>query len=210
MIIEGYENTLDKIHLSREDIEAQIARYSLDFSDLRIHKVEYEINIPLCVYTFYQYIIEHNSIPSQNEFWLEYVDKHREELIALHLAREEKFGLRARIYRAYPSLVRDLHFGKVLTSCFEVFYNEVMDTQYGVDLVIKDNNTLYGLNLYTATKNSLYNRKLKEYRPKRPVNFKCLELPLHFDGSLKLGSFFLYSEREIEQIKNFIASMHIE
>lgn len=66
------------------------------------------------------------------------------------------------------------------------------------------NSKANGLNLFTNTKAALHARVKKEYRPKKPVNFKCIEIPIEFRGRKVCGDFFLYSEREIEIIKQEI------
>jgi hypothetical protein len=112
-------------------------------------------------------------------------------------------ALKARIFRTYPSLVRDLHLGVLLkeSRAFDdVFYNEIMDIQYGIDLVVLKNGVQLGLCLFTNTQIAFKARAKKEYRLKKPVNFKCIEIPIQFRGSKVCGDFFLYSEREIDMI----------
>jgi hypothetical protein len=114
------------------------------------------------------------------------------------------YGIRARSFRAYTSLVRDVHFGTLIRedSYFDgVFYNEILDTEYGIDLVVLKNQKLVGINLFTNTKNSIIAREKKQYRPKKPTDIICYEIPIEFKGSKECGDFFLYSEREIEQVK---------
>jgi hypothetical protein len=86
----------------------------------------------------------------------------------------------------------------------DVFYNETLDVEYGVDLVVVKNNKSLGLNLFTNTKNSIEAREKKQYRPKKPIDLYCIELPIDFRGSKTCGDFFLYSDKEIIKIKQDI------
>ncbi len=210
MNILGLNNLFDSVTFSSADIEAQIRVFNLSFDQTRNDRVEWKLKLPMFVPPFYDYIKSRGSIPSQDDYWLFYVSENKDYLVSLNLSREEKIGLRARVYRTYPSLVRDFHFGLYLKEnnffCF-VFYNEILDIEYGIDLVIEnEERTLIGLNLFTQTQAAQYARKVKEFRPKKSVNFACLEIPIDFKGSKTCGDFFLYSDREItsivEKIKN--------
>lgn len=204
MKINGYNNTLEEISLNAEDIENQIYKYKLDFPDDRRNDVEYEIFFPVFVYPFYNHVVREQSIPSQELFWKLYIEKNRDYLKNLNLSYGQKKAFKARIYRAYPSLVRDLHFGKILSrhkDFDDVFYNTHIDVDCGIDLILIKNGIKLGLILFTNTKNSLKARIRKRLKAKK-VNIKTIELPIDFKESLKCGQFFLYSHREIKVVKD--------
>jgi len=207
MQINGFDNTLDKINLSHKDIEKQICLYSLSFSQTRRNDIEWKMRLPMFVPSFYLFIRNRNIIPSQQEYWQSYVSDNENFFSNSKFSLDQMEGLRARIFRTYPSLVRDVHLGMTLkydNDLDEVFYNETIDIEYGVDLVIKKSEKLLGLNLFTNTNIAIQARIIKEYRPKKPLSFKCIELPINFKDSKYCGKFFLYSDREIEQIKREI------
>ncbi len=207
MQIDGLSNTLDKIALSSEEIENQIKSYRLTFSQIRRNDVEWGMKFPMFVPPFYSYILKIGRVPNQKEYWNNYIFENKPFFNASTLTSDQMAGLEARVFRTYPSLVRDLHLGVKLkkSGVFnDVYYNEVIDIQYGIDLVVLKNDKLLGLNLFTNTRTALHARVKKEYRPKKPVNFKCIEIPIEFRGSKVCGDFFLYSEREIEIIKGEI------
>ncbi|MEI7752569.1 MAG: hypothetical protein WCJ71_10850, partial [Candidatus Omnitrophota bacterium] len=118
-------------------------------------------------------------------------------------------GLKARIFRTYPSLVRDVHFYffTLESNAFDsVLYNEKLDIEHGIDLVIKKNSRLYAVNLYTDTKRAYVGRVKKQYRHQKLEGFTYVELPVEFKGSKKCGEFFLYSERELNNLIKIIGN----
>jgi hypothetical protein len=207
MTIDDLGNFFDLISLSYKDVEGQIAGFQLIFDQTRNQKVEWAIKLPMFVPSFYEFVKANNTVPSQNEYWAFYVEKNRDYLVNLNLSQEEKNGVRARVFRTYPSLVRDLHFGLYLkdNNLFStVFYNEVLDIEYGIDLVVELMGERVGLNLFAKTKTATFARTVKRFRPKKAVDFPCFEIPVDFRGSKTCGRFFLYSDREVASIVNKI------
>lgn len=209
MIINGHENTLERILLTSQEVEDIIINHKLRFFAIRNKKIEWGMNLPMFVPVFYNLLINSNSIPSQDQFWNSYISSNGFFFNNTRLSDEQMFGLKARVFRTYPSLVRDTHFGLILKedSFFdEVYYNEILDIEYGIDLVVMKNQRMLGLNLFTNTEAAINARNVKQFRPKKPVNFKCIEIPIDFKGSKICGDFFLYSDREINEIKQRIIS----
>ena len=202
--IEKLPNFFDAINFTRKDVETQISAYKLTFDQTRNEKVEWKLKLPAFVRPFYNYIKSRNTIPSQTDYWLFYVSENKDYLTNLNLSQKEKIGVRARVFRAYPSLIRDLHFGLYIREnpfFKSVFYNEMLDIEYGVDLVVENaDGVRIGLNFFTKTRTAEYARTVKEYRPKKTVNFPCFEIPIDFSGCKKCGDFFLYSEREMNAV----------
>lgn len=203
-MINNMINLFDEITLTSTAIEKQICNFSMKFEQVRNEKIEWQIKLPMFVIAFYNYIITKNSIPSQDDYLQFYVSENKEYLTNLNLTMEEKIGVRARVYRTYPSLIRDLHFGLYLKerNCFSsVFYNVILDIEYGIDLLIqKPNGVFIGLNLFTKTKAAEHARAVKEFRAKKAFDYTCYEIPIDFRGSKVCGNYFLYSEREIGTI----------
>lgn len=202
-------NTLDGVWLSSKQIEEQIKDYKLTFMQLRVPEIEYGIRVPIFVYPFYSFVLREDRVPTQDEYWREYCSKNKEFLNKLKLTTQQKLGLKARVFRTYPSLVRDIHMGAIMRECKDfddIFYNETLDVEYGIDLVVVKNNKSLGLNLFTNTKNSIEAREKKQYRPKKPIDLYCIELPIDFRGSKTCGDFFLYSDKEVFKIKEIIIS----
>ena len=208
MTIDNLDNFLDLTAFSSEELETQISGYNLSFLQYRNYKIEWEEKLPLFVPAFYDCIKKGGIVPTQNDYWLFYVSENMEELKSKNYKQEEKEGIKGRVYRTYPSLVRDLHFGLYLKEkkyFNSVFYNVTLDIEYGIDLAVETRKgTKIGFNLFTQTKAAEYARFLKSYRPKKPVGFACYEIPLDFNNCKKCGDFFLYSEREISAFINAV------
>jgi hypothetical protein len=119
-------------------------------------------------------------------------------------------GLQARVYRTYPSLIRDLHFclfmkeKALLRSNAIVIYNIDLDIEEGIDILLEFKDKLYGINLYTNTSRAIHARTLKSKRHNPFQNVNYVELPVPFKGSKEVGQFFLYGERELNGLRNLI------
>jgi hypothetical protein len=153
-MMNNLKNTLDDVWLSSKQIEEQIKNYNISFLQIRVPEIEFGMKVPIFIYPFYSFLLREDRMPTQNEYWLEYCSKNKQSLINLKLTTQQKLGLKARVFRTYPSLVRDIHFGALLRDCKEfddVFYNETLDVKYGIDLVVSKNNKYIGLNLFTTT-----------------------------------------------------------
>jgi hypothetical protein len=209
MKIHNLKNTLDDVWLSSKKIEQQVKDYNLSFIQLRVPEIEYGIKVPIFVVPFYSFVLREDRVPTQEEFWKEYCNKNQDFFQKTKLTEQQNMGLKARAFRAYPSLVRDIHFGATIRDngyFDDVFYNEVLDVEYGIDLVVFEKQKILGLNLFTNTKNANIAREKKQYRPKKQINLICFEVPIDFRGSKTCGDFFLYSDRETLKIKDTIAS----
>ena len=203
IVIDGLNDTLSGLKLSTSSIENLIGGYKLIFSQTRRNDIEWKMKLPMFVPPFYDYLKRFNTIPTQEEYYNYYISQNQTFFDLKGLSNEQLEGLRARVYRTYPSLVRDVHFGLTLKEknfFEEVFYNEVLDIEYGIDLVVSRSSKRLGLNLFTQTSAAQYARQVKQYRPKKSVDFNCIEIPINFRGSKVCGKFFLYSDREISQI----------
>jgi len=215
MSIENLENLLDMINFTYEELEMQISRYKLCFSDYRNDKIEWEEKLPLFVPSFYNYIKKYGCVPAQENYYEFYFLENNDKIKSKKFTSEEIEGIKARIYRTYPSLVRDLHFGLFLKDkkyFNSVFYNVILDIEYGVDLAVTTNEGIkLGFNLFTKTKAAEYARSVKVYRPKKSVGFACYEIPLDLKNCKKCGDFFLYSEKEalaiIDAVKSHMNSV---
>ena len=207
------DNLLEQIGFSADEVESQIKDYKLVFDATRNEKVEWHLKLPLFVPPFYMFVKTRGFVPDQNDYWHFYVSENRERLQSFGLTHDEKLGVRARVFRTYPSMVRDLHFGLFIKNrgfFRKVFYNEILDVEYGIDLAIEtDSGTKIGLNLFTRTTIAQHAREVKEFRPKKQINMPCYEIPIDFKGGKSCGDFFLYSEREIAHIVEKIRDIAI-
>ena len=72
-------------------------------------------------------------------------------------------GIKARLFRSYPSLVRDLHFCLFLKERAKndarVIYNIQIDTEIGIDILVEQGSTIYAINLFTPTARAMVGRE---------------------------------------------------
>ncbi|MFP4017682.1 MAG: hypothetical protein ACOC1K_06480 [Nanoarchaeota archaeon] len=198
-------NYLVDINISYKDIEKQIGNYSLKFPSTRNKKVERYIKFPIFVDEFYTLLKEKGKIPLQKEFSEYYIKKHKGKDCIKKLNDKEIKALIARLYRAFPSYIRDLHFGKLLkskTNFADIIANSTLDVDKGIDVLIRYNQHQYGVCLYIDTKRSQNFRKSKIKYQKD--GYVYIELPLNLDDCKQVGEFYLYSEKEIIQLLNTI------
>jgi hypothetical protein len=205
LIIEEYKNIFDYVDLDVETIENKIQNYELNFSNIKNDIVEWKMKFPMFLNSFYKKIYQSNTIPTQTEFWADYL------MDNLPFFEKNKYGedimnaLKARAFRTYPSLVRDLHFMHYVKENInesKVIYNRKLDINEGIDLLIVRDNLNYGINLFTATSRSFEGRSKKENRHKKYDNINYINLPVHFKGSYVCGKFFLYKEDEYGNLLN--------
>jgi len=206
-ILEKFPNKLDEIKLSFQAIEGQIATFSLDFPQIRRSDVEWGMKFPFFVPPFYKFLLTNEKIPKQEEYCNYYFSENSSWFHSNGLSDDQLEGLKARLYRTYPSLVRDVHFGIFIkeSKLFEpVLYNESLDIEHGIDFIIGDNGKLFAVNLFTETRIGRLGRKKKAFRHKKINGLIYIELPVAFQGSKKCGQFFLYREREINNLREVV------
>lgn len=206
-----YLNELDKITLTYSEVEIQLEGIHLEFSDIKDPFVEYRLQIPMFVSAFYDFIFDYNKVPTQLEFWEHY------QLYNKDFFDDRKFqpstleALKARAYRTYPSLIRDVHFNLLLKSRWPgntVLYNRSLDIEEGIDILIKGNTDFYAVNLFTDTNLAKAAREKKANRHDSYSNLKYIDMPVNFRTSHKKGDFFLYGDVEYEQLKNKLISVY--
>jgi hypothetical protein len=206
--ISKYSNHLEHFKISSKDIENEILSFKLTFLKTRNQKAEWGIRFPTFLDSFYKYIYNNKKLPSQDDFLNYYLANNKKWFIENSLTNDVMLGLKARIYRTYPSLIRDLHFSKLLsetTENYEIIYNTNLDVKEGIDLLVIANKINIAVNLYTKTKRAFVGRSKKENRHNLYVNITYIELPVEFNGSVKIGDFFLYGNREIIELESEIA-----
>lgn len=206
-----FPNVITDIGLSASQIESQIRDYHLEFSTIKDAEIEWRTSVPFFLPSFHSFLRRQKMIPTQAQFWSEYFDSNRAYLAGGAFTTVQLGAIRARAYRSYPSLVRDLHFGVVLSelSLFEeVISNPDLDITYGIDLLIVDRGLYFGVSLFTDTTRSKEGRMKKTNRHGVFDDVIYIELPVSFSGSKKCGEFFLYSMRETSRLIETIRKNH--
>lgn len=203
-----YPNLLLNISISSDEIKCLVSTYRLTFLPDRNKEVEWGIKLPMFVDAFYDYVVVYQTIPAQEEFFEYYLDYNKDYFNNLNRPDLE-IGIKARAYRTYPSLVRDIYFNKYIqeklgTRC-QIIYNTKLDIEEGIDLMIITSKGIYGVCFYTNTKRAFAGRKAKENRHILFNNVKYIEMPLEFQGSVRAGDFFLYGEKEYIELYNTLS-----
>lgn len=206
-MIENYPNTLKKIKITSKEIEEQIVDYTLSFPQIRDMRIEAATNAPLFLYSFYGTLLDSNKILTQEELWEDYKERAKNWISKSGMDESRLKALRARLFRAYPSFVRDIHFAKILeeSKVFDlVYYNENVDTHYGSDIIIRYKSKLYCISLYIKTDRADNWREVKSKRHKLQDGYTYVELPINLDKSKKCGEFFLYSKDDVLRLKKIL------
>lgn len=120
-------------------------------------------------------------------------------------------GILARIYRTYPSLVRDLHF---FLMCKEsgyfdrVLYSLQQDFYEGIDVLVTYNGQNYVVSLYVQTKRGETFKK-KKYKRHQSISVPEICLPIDpFDSTKRVGQFTLYQKCDIQRLLIQINNYH--
>lgn len=198
-----YKDVLVHIALSSDEIRKRIASFHLSF--LRVHNrtVEWGMKLPMFARSFYGFIFTQNDVPTQEQFFDYYLRFNQEDFSKLNLGKDMMEGLRARAYRTYPSLIRDVCFNKYVQehiSGYTATYSLELDINEGVDLMLSKGEIHYAVNLYTDTRRAYTGRAKKQYRHTPFENVTYIEFPVVFEDSHKVGEFFLYGEKEYNNL----------
>ena len=207
---QNFPNLLPKINLTSDGIRQLVATYTLSFPQERNNEVEWAIWLPMFVDAFYDYIVSKQSIPSQEESYQYYLDFNR-SFFGVLKRPDLMSGIKARYYRTYPSLVRDVHFNKLiyerLGSKCQVIYNTKLDIEEGIDLMIATSKNNYGVCFFTKTQRAYAGRVAKTSRHVPFDNVKYVEMPVDFQSSVCAGDFFLYGAKEYYDLYNILANL---
>ncbi|MCC9167359.1 hypothetical protein [Pontibacter harenae] len=176
--------------------------------------------MPPLVISFYEFVFEHSTLPTDKELVQYYIAyyykpvsqnpslvKIKPAYAACGSSRElSVVGVKNRLLRMYPSLVRDLHFMMLCHesgSFSDVYYSVKQDYALGYDLVVKRNNVKVYVRLMVETKRSQeYNSKKFTRHDMSQKNI--FELKIRLSPERKLGEFFLYNKQDLLKLVQHI------
>jgi hypothetical protein len=205
--IDSYPNLFNHFQISSSYIIDSIKEYKLSFPKKRDILVEWNLRLPTFINSFYKYLYNNNDILNQKDFFDYYMYDNKTYFDYNNFDSEILSAVMARVYRAYPSIVRDLHFNVLACEQLKgstVLYNRKLDIEEGIDLLIKEKNSIYAVNLFTETPNSRIGREKKENRHKPFKNVNYIDLPISLNDVNRFGDFFLYGESQLDKIKKII------
>lgn len=143
----------------------------------------------------------------QHRLWLNYWMKHVKRFDEHPTVLP---GLMARVYRMYPSLVREYHCYLLLQDrgAFDLVLRGRELDQKGVDYLILQDGAAFGVAAYIDTPRSKMFRGRKKVRHK-PLGV-TVELPLLMDESETVGPFNVYGQKHLDylwgHVKNHLAN----
>lgn len=198
MFPDNYPNYLTAVPHTAANLARQLAGFSLRFPSIKDDTVEWGVAWPSFVYSFYKHL---DPLPTQAQFWEYYTADNQDFFQQRPLTPATRAALQARVYRTYPSLMRDLHFALFLRERLpHVLYNPQLDVEQGIDLLITHQKRYFALNLYTNTARAHHGRAQKQHRHTLIPQVTYLELPVALKGATRAGDFYLYGEREWRQV----------
>lgn len=202
-----YPNQLGYLQLSAGDIVSQIENYHLVFPQVRDRRVEWGIHFPPFINAFYNFVHQNKRIPTQEEYFQFYIGVNQSFFTSGRFEQGIYQGLQARLNRTYPSLVRDIHFNKLLEENnrgYEIVYNLNLDLAFDIDAMLIKDGKFWAACLYTQTRRGNIARGKKVYRHTRFDNVQYVEFPVELRDDKKVGEFFLYGEAELNELFNRI------
>jgi hypothetical protein len=205
--IKDYPNFFDHFSITPVEIEDQIVAFPLLFLKERNKMVEWKIQFPMFLHAFYKFLWENKKVPQQEEYFNFYLEINKVFFEKNNYSEKIITGLKARIFRTYPSLVRDLHFASYLNHHFtevKIIYNRTLDIRDGIDVLVIYKNKFLGVNLFIDTTRAIIGRQKKINRHSTFQNVTYIDLPVDFKDSTKCGEFFLYGKNEFEKIVGLI------
>lgn len=162
------------------------------------YTVEWKKAIPLINVSFHYHLLRDNNVPTLKEFIDDY---ERDNKSFLKLIPTEWYtGIKYRLIRSYPSLIRDIYFvSKTIEMGYKTLHTLQLDLN-GIDAVIPFNHDkkIFFRLFFDSKKSRKYlNNKTKSHNLENYVNFG-----LNKKNRKIIGDIFLYSDESIEAIIN--------
>jgi len=203
--VNKFKNQIHLISLPSKNIEEQIKNINVKFLPTKSKKIEDKVKIPSFVKVFLYYINKKQKLPTQEEFAKVFLQATKNKKYYTLQNSKEREALKARIFRVYPSLIRELHFiRKIYEDNFfdEVIYNFELDLRKGFDLVVKTGNIYYGLKIFVSTKRSYMYLDKKKYRQDNNVELFKLNVPFNFKEKQKYNrsDILLYEDKDVKNL----------
>lgn len=204
----GVKRGLD---LNCKKIENLIMNFPYSGERLNIDETVENAKLPPAILAFYYYIFTKLTIPTEDEFLETYCSINQTSISGNNICIvNESYnyeGVKARLLRTYPSLIRDIHFYFLLkeSNLFEkVDYSLYQDYAVGIDLIILYNDKEYCISVYIGTNRgkSFKNKKTKRHDYSIITE---IELMVSFETLNKVGNFYLLNENHV---KNLITKLN--
>ncbi|MBW7674199.1 hypothetical protein [Chryseobacterium chendengshani] len=199
----GVNRDLD---LNCEKIENLIKNFTYSGERRNINEIVENAKLPPAILAFYYYVFTKLTIPTEDEFLETYCTINQITISGNNICIvDESYnyeGVKARLLRTYPSLIRDIHFYYLIkeSNLFEkVSYSLYKDYVAGIDLIILHNDREYCISVYIGTNRgkSFKNKKTKRHDYS---NITEIELMVNFDTLNQVGNFYLLNKNHVENL----------
>jgi len=194
-----------KLPVSTTIIEQQLEKIRIVHM-LNSKEADY-YNIPPIVVPFYYYIVKSKgNIPTQEQLLKAYRKLYSKDMGILVDRKDyddiQEIHIKERIYRAYPSIVRDFHFYAMCSEskAFDaVILSTREDMENNTDLYLEIGGFKVRVELFvnTAPSEEWYNTKEKKQAELDSVVVPMM-CKLDDQHSKKVGDFYLYTERHVK------------
>lgn len=206
-IIETRESVVLRILQSSKKIESHIKlTYKRNHALVKRHPSVREEQMPIFVAFLYDLIIKMNGLPSQQEFIDEYMKKYYLNVVQDQMIYHAYVD---RITKAYPSLVRDLHFYFKLSESGlfdDVQLSYAYDIEAKQDIVVTLGDKKLGLQLFNGNDSHIPYKKKQTERRRLSPGYPDFYMPVHGSKSrpINIGtekdSFFVYSSADVKTV----------
>lgn len=169
-----------------------------EYKDNVKYKIEWKKAMPLINVSFHYHLLRDNNVPTLDEFIDDY---ERDNKSFIKLLPEDWYpGIKYRLVRSYPSLIRDIHF---VNKTREMGYKTINTLQldlHGIDAIvpINENDKLF-FRLFFDSKRS---RRYLKNKYKNHNLENCIDFGLNKSNIKEVGDIFLYSDESITNIIN--------
>ena len=199
------KNQLDDIDISLNKFEKELKYIETPDTTSRAELTERN-GFPYINETLMELLIENQKVPSPFDVFVRYLHNNEGDYnVKEALGRGFKRQLRDRVYRAYYSLIREIHFAMMLSDLdLKVVYSTEIDLDKGIDVLIDNQGITYGLHLFLDSKRSIQHRQRKK-RSEYDVDVS-IEVP--FTSGRAVGGFDLYTTEYIVDVLEEIIKYH--
>lgn len=183
-----------------EAYERFMGRQTLIFPAVKDPSAEFS-SPPAFLDVFYSYC----GLLSQEELWWHYYSTHRDTLLALRYNDRPVSipALEARVYRAYPSLVRERHLYLLLNDRggFDAVVRTNDLDKRGVDYLVVQGSQAFGVRAYILTDRSL---RFRDHKNTKSTIGIPVDMPLDLANAPTIGPFSVYGEEHLNELRRTV------
>lgn len=192
-----------KANLSLKELEDQIKKLEFQASKDFKSKVTENAKLPPFIQSFFYLFFSNLKIPTEKEFvdtYLKWAGIINGDKVIIENKTYPLAGIKARMNRTYPSIIRDLHFLYLLENSKlfdEVDYSMERDYLNGLDLKINYKKQTYYVSLLIDTNRANYFKKKKIERHDYSV-INEIVFNVSFDSLSRIGNIYLLNQKHIK------------